>query len=246
MSASAKPGSRIVAAIAGTIAVMAIAWAGWAGYEAVLARPFKNVTFAGDVQRLPRADLEALAQAIRQAPAGSATLAAVREAARRVPWVREAAVRRQFPDAVEITFEAHEAFAHWNDGAVLSTRGEVFDAEAPETLPHLRGPEGTGATMIAQYRAIARAVAPLASPIAQLRLSPRGAWHVVLESGLTLQLGRGDVLPRLDRFVAAWPLVGARAAEPSHVDLRYPNGFAMRRAAVLTVRGASPSPGKDR
>jgi cell division septal protein FtsQ len=32
-----------------------------------------------------------------------------------VPWVREATRAPQFPDAVEITFQAHERVARWND-----------------------------------------------------------------------------------------------------------------------------------
>lgn len=224
---------RVLASIAAFLVVAALGVGAWWGYDAVVGRPFERVVFAGDVERLPPAELEALAQAIRRSPAG-ASLEAVREAARRVPWVREANVRRQFPDAVEITFRAHEAFAYWNEDALVSTTGEVFVAQASRPMPRLRGPDGSGPRMIDHFGAISAALAPLGTPVAELRLSPRGAWVAVLESGLTLQLGRGDVLPRLERFVAAWKKLG-REQEPSLVDLRYPNGFAVRKAATLDV-----------
>ena len=65
--------------------------------------------------------------------------------------------------------------------------------------------------------------------IAELRLNARGAWQVVLDSGLTLHLGRGDVAARLARFAVAWPQLAARQTEPRHVDLRHANGFALRK-----------------
>jgi cell division protein FtsQ len=83
--------------------------------------------------------------------------------------------------------------------------------------------------MVRQYPAMVAALAPLESAIAELRLSPRGAWQVKLASGLELELGRGDVEPRLARFVSAWPHLVARGVAPQHADLRYPNGFALRR-----------------
>ena len=218
---------RVLSAIAAAVALFAIAAGGWLGYEAVLAQPIQRVSFAGDVERLPKAELEALAEAIRRAPGGT-SLASLREAARRVPWVRDASVRRRFPDAVEITFEAHQAFAHWNEGALLSKAGEVFSATAADArLPRFRGPDGSGARMLDHYASMSTALQSL-GPVEELRLSPRGAWVVVLGSGLTVQAGRGDVLPRLERFVAAWQKLG-RGAEPGFVDLRYPNGFAVKK-----------------
>ncbi len=232
MSAPVPIGRRVLAGIGALAVVGAIAATGWYGYHAILAQPVKRVVFAGDLDRLPHAELDALSQAIQAAPSGSVTLATVREAARRVPWVREVNVRRLFPDAVEITFHAHEAFARWNDNQLVSPLGDVFTAEDAAKLPRLRGPEGAGAAVIAEYRALVPILAPV-SPIAELRLSARGAWQVLLESGLTLELGRADTQPRAERLAAAWPQVAERAALSRYADLRYPNGF------VLGTRTAS-------
>jgi len=214
------------AASAGALALFA--GLAWYGYDAIVTQPLKRVDFAGPVDRIPPESLEALARGIQSAPA-PVSLAAVRDAARRMPWVRDASVRRRFPDAVEIRFDVHEPVAHWNDAALVSKRGEVFAAPFDAPLPRFRGADTAAPLMVRQYPAMAAALAPLESAIAELRLSPRGAWQVKLESGLELELGRGDVEPRLARFVAAWPLLAARGVEPQHADLRYPNGFALRR-----------------
>ena len=220
---------RIVPAVAAAAVTSLIAGAAWQGYRFVASQPLKRVVFAGDLDRLPHAQLEALSIAVQSSAPGGVTLAAVREAALKVPWVRDATVRRRFPDAVEITFEAHQALARWSANRLVSTRGEVFAAEDAAPLPRFRGPEGTAAAMALEYPAMARLLAPLASPIAELRLSARGAWQVALSSGLTLELGRGDARARAERFVAAWPQLAAKAVETSYADLRYPNGFALKK-----------------
>jgi cell division protein FtsQ len=229
---------RIVPATAALLALAALAGGAWYGFDAISAQPIRRVTFAGDVQRLARADLEAFARSVEGAASSGASLGAVREAARRIAWVREATVRRRFPDAVEVTFEAHEPFARWGERGLVSTRGEVFAADYEGFLPKFTGPESSAAQMAREYPAIRDAVAPLASAVTELKLSARGAWQVILDSGLSLDLGRGDFHPRLARFVAAWPQLASQGVETRHADLRYANGFALQRAAE--VRPAAP------
>lgn len=230
MSEAASIGRRVLLAFAGVAVVALLAGSAWYGYRALVSQPVTRVVFAGELDRLRHTDLDALSRAIQAAPPASVTLASVREAARRVPWAREATVRRRFPDAVEITFEAHEAVARWNDHQLLNRYGEAFAAADATDLPRLRGPEGSGAAMLSEYAALAKTLAPLGA-LRELRLSARGAWQAVLASGMVLELGRSDMNARARRFVAAWPQASVHVAETRHADLRYPNGFALRRDA---------------
>jgi len=61
-----------------------------------------------------------------------------------------------------------------------------------------------------------------------LQIDRPGAWEVVLDSGLVLALGRGDIHGRLARFVAAWPRLPENARKAARADLRYGTGFALR------------------
>ena len=217
---------RALAALAGLTVAALLAAVGFHVYRWALLQPVRDVQFAGDVQKLPARDLDALVNAVRTSQ--NPSLDSVRQAARAVPWVRDASVRRLWPAGVEITFEAFDAVARWNDDRLVSGRGEVFAADTKEDLPRLRGPESTPATMVAALKPLSAALAPLGSPLRELRLSPRGAWQAVLANNFVVELGRGDVLERAQRFAAAWPLVVAQGVQPTHADLRYPNGFALQ------------------
>jgi len=232
--------ARLLPAAAGAAMVAVLAAGAWYGYDYLTTQPIRRVVFVGDAGRIARADLEAFAQSIQGVSAGNASLGAVREAARRIPWVREATVRRRFPDTVEVSFETHEPLARWGEGGLVSTRGDVFNAEHGGFLPLFRGPAMGAPRMAQEYPGVARALSPLKAVVVELRLSPRGAWQVLLDSGLTLELGREDIVPRVERFVAAYPRLPAGAFEGKLADLRYNNGFAMKTSTAV----AAPQKGR--
>lgn len=228
---------RLLRAGLGALVLCALALGAWTGYASVAAQPIRQVVFAGEAERIAPEDLERFAEGVRGLAAAGASLEAVREAARGIPRVREASVRRRFPDTVVVTLEAHEPLARWGATALVSRRGEVFAADHEGWLPRFAGPEGSAAEMARRYPGLERAAAPLGARVAELRLSARGAWQVALESGLVLELGRHDIESRLARFATAWPSLADRAAI-AHADLRYGNGFALRRPAGEAGAGA--------
>ena len=227
MSDAPKPRLRVRLAqgVAALVVIASLATAAWHGYHAVLAQPVARVVFAGELDRLPQAELDALTQAVLGADRPS--LAGVRDAARLVPWVRDASVRRVFPDVIEITFATHEAVARWDERHLVSREGVVFEAQDSASLPRLRGPEGAAPQMVAELPAITQALAPVGA-LAELRRTPRGGREAVLEGGLTVELGRGEWKQRAARFVAGWPRLPEDARATRYADLRYANGFALR------------------
>ena len=218
--------------IAAVLALVTIALIGMVAMKNVAARPefaIRSVVVTG---KLLNADPAHIASVVHHDLRGTfftIDVGSARDALQRVAWVRRVSVRREWPARIEIAIEEHQPLARWNDGALVSTRGDVFRAPYEGFLPRFKGPEGAAAQMVRELPAIRAAIEPLASAVTEIRLSPRGAWQVGLESGLTLDLGRGDIHPRLVRFIAAWPQLAAQGAETKHADLRYANGFAMQR-----------------
>jgi cell division protein FtsQ len=49
-----------------------------------------------------------------------------------VPWVSAASVRRVWPDRLVVTLTEHRALGIWEDGRLLSDRGDLFVANVDE------------------------------------------------------------------------------------------------------------------
>ena len=214
------------------------------GYAATLAVarlpffPLHAVTVAGPLQEVTPTQVE---YAARTAVAGNfftVNLEAVRTAFEKLPWVRKAEVRRSWPGGLELAIEEHVAAARWKhtEGAearLVNRQGEVFAAASSAALPLFVGPEGAAPLILARYLELQPLLAPIGRQPQSLALSPREAWQLRLDDGVLLDLGRDQaksrVNERLQRFTAAYRQAAERLRVRADViDLRYPNGFAMR------------------
>ncbi|MDD2727820.1 cell division protein FtsQ/DivIB [Malikia sp.] len=163
------------------------------------------------------------------------------------PWVRQAVVKREFPNRLHVTLEEHEAAAWWGEAGsdtLVNFQGVVFEADPDEpqtaTWPELLGPEGRSEQVYALYRQLQPVFQSLQHGISRLELDASGHWRATLTGGTVIELGRGDsteLLARARRFGATWPELIARygGRDLESADLRYPNGYAVRMRGVQTV-----------
>ena len=178
----------------------------------------------------------------------TADLNAVRAAFETVPWVRRAAVRREWPNRLVVTLEEHVPLATWGqDGRLLSAQGEVFvanlaEAEEDGDLPEFAGPEGSEKEVLARYRELQAWLAPVNLAPETVQLSSRYAWTVKLDNGMTVELGREQtsttLKERVGRLVAVYPQLVARLQDRiENVDMRYPNGMALKASGLALGMG---------
>jgi len=185
----------------------------------------------------------------------TADLLAVRAAFETVPWVQRASVRREWPNKLVVTVEEYKVLGTWGEaeGRLLSEDGFVFtanlaEAEVEGRLPELDGPDDSAREVAARLADMRSWLAPLQLTPQSLSLSPRYAWTARLNNGITLHLGRAhdrDLLKkRIDRFVHVYPqLSAAMPGQIGSVDLRYPNGLALRSRGMAPVVGPSSDAG---
>jgi cell division protein FtsQ len=185
----------------------------------------------------------------------TADLDAVRSAFEAVPWVRQAMIRREWPNRLIVSIEEHRTLGTWGeDGSLLSVKGDVFTAnlaEAEEDGPLLAfgGPEGSEKDVVTHYQQLKDWFTPLSLKPVSLQLSDRYAWSVKLDSGMALELGReqdrNTMRERAMRLIAVYPqLLQRMNGKIENVDLRYPNGMALK-AGGLTLAGLTGSAGKQ-
>jgi cell division protein FtsQ len=236
---AAHPLSQVARVLTwGALGLLAYGAASW-----VVAQPWfslRNIEVKTPVAHVTEAQIRLVAERQVRGTFFTVDLEGVRNSLEKLPWVREARAERRWPDTLVVSLTEHVPLARWNDNALVNEAGEVFVAAADTRLPRLSGPEDSSDEVVAAYRRHHAALAPLGMAIDELRLSPRRAWRLKLDNGMTLALGREQTDARLTRFVALYPrLFGAQAAAsadapaaalmtPVTVDLRYPDGFAVR------------------
>jgi cell division protein FtsQ len=176
-------------------------------------------------------------------------LESARQAFQSVPWVRQAIVRREFPNRLRVLLLEHRAVALWGgegDSTLLNEFGEVFEANVgdvePDELPRLAGPQGQSQQVLAMYHAVKPLFEPLDLALTELTLTPRGNWRAELDTGATIELGRGtpeEVTQRTHKFVQTITQVVSRySRRPDALvsaDLRHADGYAIRLRGVATT-----------
>ena len=235
---------RLLNAVAGALTALALLVFAVGALQLLLRSPLfplREITLRGPLGHTTRAEVE---QATRGRVSGNffaVDLAGVRAALEALPWVRRVQVQRLWPDRLEVRLEEHVPLARWGGAGLVNQQGERFDGRAADlALPLFAGPQGSEGEVTRRYRRFTEIVAPLGAGLERLVLTPRYAWQLRLADGLAIELGRDApddaVERRLRRFVAAHGQTlakmqrrpaGAGAAN-LQVDLRYPNGFALR------------------
>lgn len=215
-------------ALYGAAAALAL-YAGGLAFVRLPVFPLREVRLMEPAAHVTPAQVESTVKRELRGNFFTLDLAVARAAFEKLPWVRRVAVRRHWPDRLDVTLEEHVPLARWGDSALVSTHGELFAGAYDGALPAFSGPAGTVKEIAIQYAYFSRSLSAIGQVPAQVQVSPRRAWQVKLESGLTLELGREQIEARLARFIAAYGrTIGTLERRIDYVDLRYPAGFAVR------------------
>jgi cell division protein FtsQ len=253
---------RLMNAAAGTVFVLATAAAAAAGTLWLMRSslfPVRSIQLDGDLARNSVPTVRANATPRLSGNFFSIDLQQGRRAFESVPWVRRAVVRRVWPDRLAVSLEEHRPAALWDPfgddpgvDKLVNTYGEVFEANVGDVeddgLPTFAGPEGTASQMLALYRRLQPVLATLDMVVERLELSGRGSWRALLDSGATLEIGRGsedELVARTGRFARTLGQVTDRWNQPlEYADLRHADGYAVRlRGVGTTSPAAGPSAG---
>ena len=183
---------------------------------------------------------------------GSSMLFFNAEAARRRveagPWVERAAVRKLFPDTLEVVVHERRAFARWQHDlavSVIDRSGKVLSRQVPETLSGLPLVAGAGAAerAAALFEIIDRhpflsARLNAASLIAERR------WMLLFDNGVRVQLPEKGVAAAVaelaalerDRNILDLDIVGIDLRFSDRIFIRVRPELAAARRAALKKR----------
>jgi len=245
--------TAVVLAAIGVCALVAVAVL-WAAHRPVFA--VRAIKVDGDLAHNSALTIRANAAPKLAGNFFTMDLAAGRRAFESVPWVRQAIVKRVWPNRLAVHLEEHKPAALWSSSAnadeatdkMVNTFGEVFEANVgdveDDALPTLRGPDGSSAQMLRMIARLQPEFAAMDAHIDTLELSGRGSWRAELDTGAEVELGRGsedEVIARTRTFIATLPEVRMRYAQHPllYADLRHNDGYAVRLKGVSTAVEAS-------
>ena len=199
----------------------------------VVTFPVQSVRVSGEFVQVSRADVERAVEPLLTPGLVRIDVEALRRAALAVPGVREATVRRVWPDRVEISVIERVAVARWVSGGYIENDGTHFtpaDGGArADSLPVLAGPEGSQPRVLDLHSALERVLAPLGMPLGATELTRRGVLYATLHGGPRLVMRPEAVERNAGMYATALAKVMAgRIHEIERVDFRYPTGFAVR------------------
>lgn len=213
--------------------------AGWQllAYDFSKVAPIEKVEIEGEFENISHDSFREKVMAVIDGGYFSLDLDEVKTDLMSLPWVDDVSVRRQWPSSLHIKVTEKRAVAYWNNDAMISDRGEVFTPELIRdelNLPRLKGPDGLHNKVWLFLTEITKGFSPMGFQVADLSLDERRAWsvHFISEKAVNkieIKLGRDHADDRLARFVRVFSSVKQFDLKNIEViDLRYPNGFAMR------------------
>ncbi len=194
--------------------------------------PLRQISVAGLPAALTEAELTGLLQDQLGVNILRLDLAELQQRLLAEPWIAAAELQRHWPDHLSIHLQARHAVAYWGEEGLLDADAQIFHpAQRPKDQPWpiLYGTVEQAEELLQTYQLFSRSLSPLGLVIETLYWDEYGNRRLILPSGLTLELGSRDGLVRVQRFVELYPeVLQPRLSELAAVDLRYPDGAALR------------------
>ena len=192
--------------------------------------PLKEVKIEGALQHVSRDQVKLIVAQHLKGNFFTLDLIKTRDAFEKLPWARKVNIRRRWPDTLEVAIEEHKAYARWSDIALVNTHGELFHAASNQDLPLFFGPEDGIYEVAKFYDVFNQQLQTADLQIAKLTLTPRRAWQITTVNHIVIELGRVEMESRLAKFANVYAsTLYALSKKMTYADLRYPNGFAVRK-----------------
>lgn len=149
-----------------------------------------------------------------------------------LPWVKNAVVRKIWPNRLSIWVTEYQPAAFWNHNQLVTQDGVVFQLPFErlnkQTLPYLGGPDYQSLKVLEAWNQIYADFKAKNLMAKGMTIDERGAWQVTLDNDIVLRLGRGEWKSKLERFVTIYPQIDVPENKKiDYVDLRYTAGAAV-------------------
>lgn len=211
--------------------IISIYWA-WSFFKNPNEFPIKSVKVASRFEHIDESQLKNIIAPLVIHGFFNVSTNELRQQLLHLPWIAVVNIERVWPNKLSIQITEQQAVAKWGDDKLLNADGKIFAPPSntfPAHLPILIASDDQQELVWQYFQGCKQVLQGSGVSINLLELNARGALHMVLNNGIEVQLGRTELVPRLQRLVAVYPkLMADKQGHVQNIDLRYENGLAVR------------------
>lgn len=172
----------------------------------------------------------------------------IQENVEQLPWVKNAYVRRVWPESITVHVEEHKPVARWGDRSLLTDNFKLFtppnlnassDAglnELIDSLPVLWSPERRHVSLLKLLNDTKTMFDEVEAPLEGMVEDERRSLTLYLKNDVKVVIGHREVHKRITRFTEIFRSYIAPVYDDiAKVDLRYTNGFTMARKGTVSA-----------
>ncbi|CAA0083881.1 Cell division protein FtsQ [BD1-7 clade bacterium] len=203
--------------------------------EEVLDVPLEQVAITGDIQYLPRQNVQAIIEKTARDGFVEVDLKHLYASLKGLEWVRDVSIKRTLPNGLRIELLEQQPIAYWNDDALITSFAEVITpARVPDITGLVRMSGNDHQEVLAVYKKTKALLPEEYSRIRALMIDDRKVVSIVLADGYELVVNKGQLEQQLGRWqdILASSL-SDKLNQVETVDLRYSNGAAVSWKATL-------------
>jgi cell division protein FtsQ len=148
------------------------------------------------------------------------------------PWIKNANVRRLWPDTLMVKVKEKTPVAYWNNKGLLDLSGKPFypnDNRTNLPLPRLLGVDTQSVKIYTQYLAYQQYFNSKGIEIVGMEQTEQGEWRLSTIEGIDILLGQRPNLEQLKRVALLLESLSSdERHHMSYMDARYTNGVAVK------------------
>lgn len=209
-------------------------------------RPVAKVAIEGEFRYLKKEALSHKVKPLIDRSFLQLKLASIKSELEAEPWVARVVLSRNWPDQLTVKVFEEVPIARWDDYGFLSAKGEVVKAddasELLKDLPKLNGPEESSALVMSSFKRFNQLLSAYDLVVVELSANDRMSWQLTLDNGWLLELGRDQLVEKVQRLLAVYPrTLKDKTEQITAIDLRYENGFSVSWREPINELAAAPS-----
>ena len=149
----------------------------------------------------------------------------------KVGWVKNAYIRRSYPNEVIIFLEEYNPVAVWNNDFYISENGYIFSANKIEKkLPKISSFSNRNVIIFEYFSLISDGILKnkINEKILQIKENEIRSLTVLLSSNIAIKFGSQNIKERIAIFFKAYKtLKSSDLKKIRYIDMRYSNGFSI-------------------